>query len=189
MKNTKSIASLLGMAALLAALPGLFACQAQEQPAAEPAAAAKPAATPPPAKEEPSVARFEGELGHFEKGKAFEKFIFDHTMKPVYIDAYMTPGPMDDEKDFAITNDTFGLEYFVLWDTCESLKPGEKPAVGACMGTEFSIDRSEGPKDSDLTFIRGVLHLKGYFVVKGCDGPHQGLMGCSLRPVNVESVM
>ncbi len=174
MKNSKSTAALLGLAALLATLPALLSCQAQE-----------PSAT----KEEPSVDKFEGELGHFEKSRAFEKFIFDHALKPVYIDAYLTPGPMDDEKAFEPTNDTFGLETFVLWDACESLKPGEKPSTLTCTGTEFSIDRSEGPKDSDLTFIRGVLHLRGYFVVKGCDGPHQGLMGCSLRPVNVEAVL
>ncbi len=136
---------------------------------------------------ESSVDRFQGEIGHFEKGQAFEKFISDHSLKKVYIDARFTPAPLDDENALRIINDTFGVESFVLWDSCESLKAGEKPSIGNCTGTEFSLDRSEGPKDSDLIFNRGVLRLKGYFVVKGCDGPHQGLMGCTLRPVNVDA--
>lgn len=160
-KNKPSAGILFGMAALLMTL----SCRAKE----------------------PSVDRFEGEIGNFEKGKAFEEFIFDHTLKKVYIDARFTPAPLDDENALRIINDAFGVESFVLWNSCESLKAGEKPSIGNCTGTEFSLDRSKGPKDSDLTFIRGTLNLKGYFVVKGCDGPHQGLMGCTLRPLNVEA--
>jgi hypothetical protein len=160
-KNKPSARVLFGVAALLMTL----SCRAKE----------------------PSVDRFKGEIGNFEKGQAFEKFISNHELKKVYIDARLTPDPMDDENALRIINDTFGVESFVVWDSCESLKAGEKPSIGNCTGTEFLLDRSEGPKDSDLTFNRGVLSLKGYFVVKGCDGPHQGLMGCTLRPLNVEA--
>lgn len=162
MKKSKSSAGiLLGVAALLVTL----SCRAKES----------------------SVDRYEGEIGNFEKGQAFEKFISDHTLKKVYVDVHLNPEPLDDENALRIINDTFGVESFVIWDSCESLKAGEKPSIGNCTGTEFSLDRSEGPKDSDLTYVRGVLRLKGYFVVKGCDGPHQGLMGCTLRPLNVEA--
>lgn len=184
-KNKPSAGALFGVAVLLMT----FSCRAQEARQDPPPAAAPAAQPEQPKAQEPSLDKFEGELGHFEKAEAFAKFVSDHTLKPVYIDARLIPGPMDDEGDFKITNDTFGVDSFVLWESCDSLKDGEKPSVGACTGTEYSLDRSEGPKDSDLTFIRGTLSLKGYFVVKGCDGPHQGLMGCTLRPVNTEAVL
>lgn len=173
MKDQRPLIAILGISALLT-IPGFL----------------KPSFAAPAETSKPAVPEFKGEIGHFAKGKSFEKFIFDHQLKPIYIDAYMTPGPLDEESSFKIINDTFGLEYFVLWDSCEpALKAGEKPSNGACTGTEISLDRSEGPKDADLRFYRGALTLKGYFVIKGCDGPHQGLMGCTLRPVNAEAVL
>lgn len=167
----------LGLAALLVAVTAFASGCSPQQPQEQ----------PPAPQEQPDgsgaaerrVDKYEGEIGHFGKAVAFNGFIFEHQMKVVSLDASLTP----------TTNDTFGVDSFVLWDSCEPLEPKEKPSPAKCTGTEFSIDRSEGPKDSDLTFYRGTLRLKGYFVVKGCDGPHQGLMGCTLRPANVEAVL
>lgn len=130
--------------------------------------------------------KFEGEFGHYELSKRFTNFIFDNQRKPVYIDAYYVPN--DDEIE--IVNNTFGVDGFQLWDSCESLAPNEKPSYIKCTGTYFTLDRSgtNKDKDSDITYIRGTLRVHGYFTIRGCDGPHQGSMGCMLRPLNPEEV-
>ena len=128
--------------------------------------------------------KFEGQFGPYEQSKRFSNFIFKNQRKIVYIDAYYVP-----DEPIKIINNTFGVDGFQLWGKCfEPLAPYEKPWYGKCEGTYFAIDRSEPTKDSDITYIRGTLRVQGYFAIRGCDGPHQGSMGCTLRPLNPEEV-
>jgi hypothetical protein len=130
--------------------------------------------------------KFGGEFGHYERSKRFYNFIFKNQHKLVYIDAHYVP---DDPNEVKIVNNTFGVDGFQLWDKCfEPLAPKEKPWYGKCTGTYFALDRSGSNKDSDITYIRGTLRVQGYFAIRGCDGPHQGSMGCTLRPLNPEEV-
>ena len=130
--------------------------------------------------------KFEGEIGHYEKSKRFTNFIFKNQRKLVYIDAYYVPA---DPQEVRIVNNTFGVDGFHLWEKCfEPLAPNEKPWYGKCEGTGFTLDRSGPEKDSDITYIRGTLRVEGYFAIRGCGGPHQGSMGCTLRPLNPEEV-
>lgn len=134
-----------------------------------------------------SPKKFEGEFGHFSQGKKFVDFVFENEKKIVFFDAYLSEGKYD---DLTIVNKTFGVDSFVLWEECfEALANNEKPSAVKCTGTEFTIDRSSALKDSDATLYRGALKIHGYFVIRGCDGPHQGLMGCTLKPLNVEDVL
>jgi len=130
--------------------------------------------------------KFEGEFGHYERSKHYSNFIFKNQRKLVYIDAYYVPG---DPNEVKIINNTFGVDGFQLWDKCFApLAPKEKPWYGKCTGTYFAMDRSGPNKDADITYIRGTLRVQGYFAIRGCDGPHQGSMGCTLRPLNPEEV-
>lgn len=193
-RRRSSTAGMAGPAVLLLLLAAGLSCGSGGEHPVEPGSEGAPDAasakggTGAAATPEGAPDRFEGEIGHFEQGEAFTRFIFDHELKVVSFDAEMIPGPLDDESGFEIVNDTFGVDSFVVWEECfEPLGDGEKRTTSKCTGTEISIDRSRGATDSDLTLIRGVLRLEGYFVVQGCDGPFQGLMGCSLRPLDVDA--
>ena len=130
--------------------------------------------------------KFEGHFGHYERSKRFSSFIFKNQRKLVYIDAYYV---LDGYDDVNVFTDTSGVDGFHLWEKCfKSLDPNEKPWYGKCTGTSFSIDRSGPKKDADFYIYRGALHLQGYFAIRGCGGPHQGSMGCTLRPLNPEEV-
>jgi|LakMenE18May11ns_1017448.scaffolds.fasta_scaffold9805919_1 hypothetical protein len=131
--------------------------------------------------------KFEEEFGHYEQSNRFSNFILDNQKKTVYIDAYYVPADFDEIK---IINNTFDVDSFQLWAKCvEPLAPNEKPSSAKCIGTYFQLDRSGLSKDSSITYIRGTLRVQGYFSVRGCDGPHQGIMGCTLRPLNPEEVL
>lgn len=135
------------------------------------------------AKSHPS---FEGEIGHFEMSQPFTDFIFENQGKIVLIDAYYTP---DDSSELTVTNNSFGVDYLHLWHECyENLLSGEDPSSFKCVGTSFSIDRSEAQKDADFTYVRGTFKAQGLFAIRGCDGPYQGSMGCMLRPLNPEDI-
>jgi hypothetical protein len=136
---------------------------------------------------EPKIPKFEGEIGHYEKSKLFTNFIFKNEGKKVFIDAFYIPNDID---EISINNNNnFGVDYLHLWENCfEELKTDEKPSVVKCQGVGISIDRSNFPKDADMTYIRNKLSIKGYFAIKGCFGPHQGSMGCTIRPLNPEDV-
>jgi len=129
---------------------------------------------------------FEGEIGHFDMSQSFTNFIFDHQREIVFLDVYYFP---DNVRELTVTNDAFGVDYLHLWHECDdSLSPGETLSSLNCMGTSFSINRGNAPKDADFTFIRGTFRAQGYFVIQGCDGPYQGSMGCTLRPLNPEDI-
>lgn len=132
------------------------------------------------------IPRFSGQIGHDEASQPFTDFIFEHQNELVFIDAYYLPESWD---KIEITNNSFGVDYFHLWHHCaDSIKPDEAPSYGNCTGTSFSLVRGTSPKDADFTYIRDVLRIQGYFAIRGCDGPHQGSMGCTLRPLNPEDL-
>lgn len=132
------------------------------------------------------VPRFAGRIGHYEASQSFTDFIFEHQHQLVFIDADYFPETWD---EIEIINDSFGVDYFHLWHHCsDSLEPNEAPSYRNCTGTGFSLVRGSSPKDADFTYIRDVLRIQGYFAIRGCDGPHQGSMGCTLRPLNPEDL-
>jgi hypothetical protein len=132
------------------------------------------------------IPRFTGEIGHYQASQSFTDFIFENQGELVFIDAYYVPASWD---ELEITNNQFGVDYFHLWHDCfELLEPNAKPSYHQCTGTSFSIDRGSSPKDADFTYIRDILRIRGYFAIRGCGGPHQGSMGCTLRPLNPEDV-
>jgi hypothetical protein len=133
----------------------------------------------------PAQPNFSGDIGHFDQSVDFSRFIFGNQQKIVFIDARFQPG----EHDNIATNRAFQFDSLLLWEACEPLSAGEAPSSAKCSGNEFNIDRSAGNKDADAHLIRGSARIKGYFVVSGCSGPHQGLMGCTLRPLNANEVL
>jgi len=133
-----------------------------------------------------AISSFEGEIGHYEASQSFSDFIFEYQNQVVFINAYYLP---EFEDEIKIENDNFGVDYFHLWHHCsDSLEPNEVPSYRNCTGTGFSLVRGSSPKDADFTYIRDTLRIQGYFAIRGCDGPHQGSMGCTLRPLNPEDL-
>ncbi len=135
------------------------------------------------ASDSPAIPRFEGTIGNYEASKPFTDFIFANQGNIVWLDAQSF-------EDLSRQPETgFEIDYFHLWDNCfQALDPNEKPWSGKCTGTGFSIDHSDPAKDAIVTWFREKITIRGYFAVKGCDGPHQGSMGCTLRPLNPEDV-
>ncbi|MEC4803948.1 MAG: hypothetical protein SAJ12_01010 [Jaaginema sp. PMC 1079.18] len=135
---------------------------------------------------DPKIPTFTGEIGHYEASQSFTDFIFDNQANIVFIDAYYVPESWD---EIEIINNSFGVDYFHLWHHClDESEVSEVPSVRNCTGTSFSLVRDAAPKDADFTFVRGTVRIQGYFAIRGCGGPHQGSMGCTLRPLNPEDV-
>jgi TIR domain len=124
-----------------------------------------------------AIPTFQGELGHFEKAKAFRDFIVNHEEQVVAIDAYIPGDQFDGIAD----------QFFVLWDGCEDLEPGEKPSFRKCAGTEYNVPKAEGV-EAALWYSRGAYHLTGFFLVGRMAGPFQGLMGISLTILDSKQV-
>ena len=120
---------------------------------------------------------FSGEVGPFEEATGFVNFVFDHQQETVGLDVNFA------EEEFAGSlGGPDEIASFVLWEACEDLPEEEPPSTSWCTGTEFSVDPAGvDPEESGLTLWAGVYRLKGRFAIVGCDGPHQGLMGCTLK--------
>ena len=131
----------------------------------------------------PEIPEFKGEIGHYEASVPFTNFIFENVGNIVSLDA-------ESFDDLSRQPETgFVIDYFHLWDNCfEALEPGEAPWYAKCTGTGFSIDRSDPSKDAIAEWFRAKITIKGYFSIKGCSGPHQGSMGCTLRPLSPEDI-
>ena len=135
----------------------------------------------------PKIPRFEGEIGNYQKSKAFTNFIFENQGEKVFINASYIPNGTNEGN--IIRGDDFRVNHLHLWENCfKELETNEEPSLLKCEGVGFSIDRSNSPKDADMFYNRGALYIRGYFAIKGCGGPHQGSMGCTLRPLNPEDV-
>ena len=140
--------------------------------------------------EEP--ARFSGPVGQFAEAADFVNFVFDHQKETVIVDVDFA------EEEFAGSLGEPGETVsFVLWEECEDLPEEEPPGTSWCTGTEINIEPGEAdatepeaadpsgegdeaPETPGLSLWAGEYRLKGTFQTEGCDGPHQGLMGCTL---------
>jgi len=125
--------------------------------------------------------KIEGMVGQLEKSIDFNKFIQSNDGKIVFINIYIP----EEEFHGIIGGDT---PFFVLYDNCHDLEDGEKPSTLKCSGIEYNINNYGNSTDYAFYFMRGFYKLRGYFAILGIDGPHQGLMGVSLKPVNYENV-
>jgi len=139
------------------------------------------ATAPPPAAQASDEGRpfFLGQAGQLDAAKGFVDFIAAHEKEIVRLDVTI------EEADFdgSLEGDT----YFVLWDECDELEPGEAPSSMKCSGWSYAFETPDPPvPESTLQLFRGAYRVEGYFAVVGCSGPHQGLMGCTLRPVSIE---
>jgi len=126
---------------------------------------------------------FSATVGPFEAGAAFTDFVFTHQKEIVRLTVAM------EEEDFdgSLPDGADEAAFFVLWEACEGLPKGTAPSTEYCTGTEINIDANGvDPADSGLSHARGTYRLEGYFAVQGCDGPHQGLMGCTLKALKIE---
>ena len=134
----------------------------------------------------PQIPEFEGEIGHFQESVDFTNFIYDNLGKIVSINAFFIDNSIREKN---IIRNGLKVDFFFLWENCfKKLETHEEPSPLKCNGIGFSIDRSNSPKDGDMFWHRGALYIRGYFAIKGCGGPHQGNMGCTLRPLNPEDI-
>jgi hypothetical protein len=125
--------------------------------------------------------RIEGKVGQLDKSKIFTDFIQANDGKIVFIDIYIP----DVEFHGTIEGET---PYFVLFDECFDFGSNKTLSTSNCTGTEFNISNLGKATDFHFSYSRDNYRLRGYFAILGFDGPHQGLMGVSLRPVNYENV-
>ena len=125
--------------------------------------------------------KIEGMVGQLEKAKKFNDFIQANDGKIVFIDIYIP----DEEFNGTVEGDN---PYFVLFDECFDLKSSSTLSTLNCSGTEFNIANLGNATDFYFNYFRGSYKLRGYFAILGFEGPHQGLMGVNLRPVNYENV-
>lgn len=114
---------------------------------------------------------FKGTVGHFKHTKAFLKFVETHEGKEVIFDVVLRN--FDGEPG----------SFFVLWEGCDDLYPGERPTVAKCVGSSFNINNTKPDQQAGLFHKDGKVRLKGRFRVGTFSGPHQGLMGCGLWPL------
>ncbi len=129
---------------------------------------------------------FSATVGHFEDGVAFTDFVFAHQKEIVRLTLTME----EDDFDGSFPDGAAGAAFFVLWEACEGLPEGAASSTEYCTGTEVNIDpNGVDPADSGLSHSRGTYRLEGYFAVQGCDGPHQGLMGCTLKALKIEEAL
>ncbi len=132
--------------------------------------------------------RFEGEIGNFNKGKRFADFILNNSKEIVYFDVYRNASYDDNSLEaIELVSNTFNINYFWIYSECQELKENEKPSREKCQGYDIFIDHSLDDKDADAIVYRDKLRLKGFFVIKGCEGMHMGFESCTLRPLNVDS--
>ncbi|MTD25838.1 hypothetical protein [Erwinia sorbitola] len=109
----------------------------------------------------------------------FENFIANNTQKTVFINVII------DEKSVEVEIDEEGGGYFVVWTDCfETLNIGEEPSCRKCTGFEIYIEKGHEP-DAKIYWFRGAYFLSGYFSIIGYSGPHQGMMGATLRPEKI----
>jgi hypothetical protein len=112
------------------------------------------------------AARFEGRVGHLGAENGFSMFLEANEGKPVELDVSMAASD-----DIVVSGERY--EWFAIWEECEGLDKGEKPAMGKCSGTEYHIESPSGRKF--LTREGPRWRLRGRFTPKPAGGPLQGL--------------
>lgn len=153
--------------ALLIATVLAVGCSDSAPPPPEPSAAATPDAS--------TVLR--GDLGHFDRATSFLEALTANDMRIVRFDLRIAEADFDGSVEDG---------FFVLWEDCEPLAADERPNSMKCSGWNINIEPTAEPKDGGLFAQRGDYFLRGPFAVVGCDGPSQGMIGCTLRPLNIE---
>ncbi len=119
---------------------------------------------------------FRGVVGQFERGEAFVAFLGKHPGRAVSLEVRIPAREFDGSL-------SGGTPFLVVWDDCPGgLKPGEKPAVGRCTGSEISVERGASGRGG-LVRAGSEYRLRGLFRVGRWGGPHQGLMAVTLKPV------
>lgn len=126
---------------------------------------------------------FSGEIGHLEKSEPFTSFIYDSKFQVVLLDVWLPERDLDGR----FPPGGQGESSFVLWEQCRDLAPQEAYDSTHCTGTHYTIENAPAAQSGPWC-TRGACKLSGYFAVSGFGGPHQGLMGTTLRPVPVEEV-
>lgn len=125
----------------------------------------------------PAHPRLEGILKGFAGADKIGRFLYEHKFTVVFLDVTIPEDEFDGD-------DTF----FAVFDHCEGLAAGEKPGVPKCSGTNIVVEPAPTDKGSPLVKSHDAYRLQGYFSVGPFEGPHQGLMGTTLRAVRPEDV-
>jgi hypothetical protein len=112
-------------------------------------------------------ARFEGRVGHLNDENGFSLFLEANEGQPVDLDVWIAAAD-------GIVGSGEHDEWFAVWEECEGLDPGEKPAMGKCSGTEYHIQAPAGRKYLAREGPR--WRLRGRFIPKPAGGPLQGLL-------------
>lgn len=158
--------------------------EASIQPTPElnkPASSETTSATSSDSSSRPAIPKFEGAVGHLDEGTKFVDFIYGNQSKIVFLDIYIQEEQFDGDLEEPNA-------YFVIFDDCDELPSNETPSTSACTGVEYNINNTGKSTDYGFYYSRGVYKLHGYFAITGVDGPHQGLMGVGMKPLNYESV-
>jgi len=124
---------------------------------------------------------FRGEIGNFDKSKAFFEFITSNDGKHIYIDIYM---------DYLTVQVSYAVEApsFILWVNCPLWQSGIALSTDVCSeGHQYNFSE---PLGNNYIFepYRNVHRVKGYFYVEDISGPYLGIMVTTLRPVLPEDV-
>lgn len=115
------------------------------------------------------------EITNYSKeGRDFEDFIFKNRHSRVYINVRF-----DADKVTVVLEES--TPWFLLWqEQLEPLNEGDQPSVMNSSGFNVSVEMPQGT-DAGLYWNRGFYELTGFFSILGYGGPHQGLMGATLR--------
>ena len=104
-------------------------------------------------------------------------FLDEHAGEPVRLDLQWAPGAWQG-------GTAEESQFFVLFESCaEKLEKGEKPEVGNCTGTEYSVPKQEG--QPALVEANGGWRLRGVFEAAERTGPLRGLYAVTLEPVEL----
>jgi flagellar basal body-associated protein FliL len=130
----------------------------------------------------PNVPRYEKLINSFDDAQLFFDFISGNKGKIIYLDIQAT-------SDIASGETEGDSPFLSLYEDCtEALAQDEKPRGPKCSGTDYSIQKINQPEYL-FGFSRETYKLSGFFLVMGVDGPFQGRMGATLKPMNIKEVI
>ena len=104
----------------------------------------------------------------------FGEFIDTHAGEEVRLDIQWERGAFNGGAENA-------SQFFVLFESCEEkLENGEKPGIGNCSGTKYTVPKSGGK--TLITESGGKWRLRGVYTPGDRTGPSQGLSDVELEP-------
>ncbi|WP_040695301.1 hypothetical protein [Nodosilinea nodulosa] len=139
--------------------------------AAETSAAQTQAATLTAAHQTPT---YSGQIGHYDMGKGFSDFLFDHDGQVVYLDVFFPDEP--EESPYAVS---YGDDWFSLWTDCEGQTAPGAPSAAYCLGVFINVEPA-GQPGVIWGYNQGAHYLKGYWLVTAHPGMHQGQLSLTL---------